>query len=487
MGKTTRRDFLKTSLATSTTFFYTPNRNAREEIKRHFQNIHKTSLEKALFGDLHYHTIRSGETLGCPIYGDKIKSPEEAREYAIETEKLDFGARTDKITPYLGNRVQDWIKEQSTCPEGYIEFAGAENANCVGLSGNTLIDYILEILNLPPMQKPLGTQEGYGHQVILFKEYEDAIKNPFSRIGFKSLTSEELWERISHLGPQFPGNIGKVMTTAHCMGMVGETNDIGKTGGRRDHRWDYSFLDKKYLKAWGIANKWGCDEGIGELPEEPIDGGRGIGNPLCFRPKTKKNWIEYGNPNARMSITGETDDHSIGPGSEKDSCGMPYSGTITAVFTRKTRNDIWNAIWNGQTNAVSTGEAPEERSRLLFSLETNDTHNMMGTSNTTLGSTMRIRILGAPQISKIEIIHDGEIIDEFPENHVDQTYKIDPTKRHFTYPRATIPKGHVWASPVYLGKPNPTFTNPEEQFGPYVTPFPYWQLIIDTLRDIFRR
>ena len=248
---------------------------------------------------------------------------------------------------------------------------------------------------------------------------------------------------------------GTAFTIIHTPANVGEGS-----GDAQDHRTDWDVMDQEFVRHVEIYSKWGNSEGpppaeLGCPAEELFEYTSNLeGDPLSVRPILYTRSIKEGDRKFILGILGGTDNHKGQPGNPStNQCGFPHRGGITGILAPSmTRNNLWTNLWNRHTQATSTGS----RIPVLFAVETNGNHLLMGEQGDHNG-TVRVRAMAGGKATRLELILDGCVHSTVSGSVLDTTLTNLSLLRHYIYVRASLQKNgetfFAWTSPVYLGQP----------------------------------
>jgi hypothetical protein len=422
------------------------NRSLQE---KYFSEHFRLSLASIYWGDIHSHTNMSSDATET-LCGATPHSLEEAFVYARDTAKLDFVAVTDHADLRSGfeitGAVNNWSKYQEVLADyndeaRFIIFPGWEYTNTLGLAPTA------------------GSSIGYGHKQVIFKETTGlpakmigAFNTPPSINEIEVAdTAQDLWVQLSSYLATPSAAAQSVLTVVHTPAMCGDGVP------KHNHQTDFDYMHSEFVRNIEIYSKWGNSEGVAPVglgcsgSDTVIDYDPGYQiTAKTIRTLLYTKWVQEHNADFALSFTGSTDNHFGQPANPSlDQCGFPYRGGVTGIATSAfNRANLWQALYDRHTIATTT----DCRLRLLFAVETNDLHLLMGSIGAHNG-TVRVRVLADTTVEQIEIIIDGCLQEIVTGYMVDKTYTL-PASYHYIYVKAVATSGSAtqvaWASPVYL-------------------------------------
>jgi hypothetical protein len=422
------------------------NRSIQE---KYFSDHFNLSLASIYWGDIHNHTNMSSDATEA-LCGSPPHSLEEAFIYARDTAKLDFVAVTDHADLRSGfditGAIDNWKKYQNVLAEyndeaRFVIFPGWEYTNTLGLEPTG------------------GSNTGYGHKQVIFKETTGlpekmigAFNTPPSINEIEVAdTAQELWDMLGAYLPS-PGAAPTALTVVHTPAMSGDGEP------KHNHQTDFDAMHSIFVRNIEIYSKWGNSEGLapegtgcaGSDTVIDYDAGYQVAS-KTVRSLLYTKWVQDHNPNFALGFTGGTDNHYGQPANPSlNQCGFPYRGGITGIAVSAfSRAGLWQSLYDRHTIAATT----DCRLRLLFAVETNGQHLLMGSVGAHNG-TVRVWALADSTVDQLEIIVDGCLQETVAGYTVDKTYTLT-ADYHYVYVKAVkAPSGPTtqvaWASPVYL-------------------------------------
>lgn len=437
------------------------------DVHAYFNEIFGITLENIYWGEFHVHTSYSLLSVTFSA-GQRLFNPRQAYAYARDVQKFDFIALNDNAEmPNLTAIPLDqagmsmwqsllainleYNNEDSSRGKPFIVFPGYEYSNTYG--SNDL----------------MGSQSGYGHKNVIFKEINPSAL-PQNRVSAWTLlnpnpllyyaeTATDLWARLDQYRPSSNNAEGSALTIIHTPSMISEAESLSEYGGPQDHRTDWSVMDPDFTRHVEICSQWGSSEGRvvqfdpNEYPEEYYQYTPGPQDALSVRNILYEKWVQAGDETYLLGFIGGTDDHSGKPGSfEPTGNELKYQGTVTGIVAPNlSREALWGALWNKHTLACSTSPSAT-RYPIILAAETGGRHLMMGDMGNHSG-TIRLRALVSEELGDIELIIDGRISENIGNGGIDKIITLSPG-RHFIYVRGAFyengEKGMAWSSPIYF-------------------------------------
>lgn len=431
-------------------------------VEAYFRSRFGLGLGNVYWGDLHSHSLYSFD---APIWCAGTTGPEDSCRFARDPEggNLDFLSLTDhaELAPAWALPSRDEDLWQSLLRISR-EFNNEDPA-----SGKRLIIFPgWEYTNTHMLRPLIGTDRGYGHKCVIFKDLDNVtptrLTTSFPGSGSEVVARDAaaLWDGLADFRPPSPGAEGSALTIPHTPSMNGELPS-------GDHRTDWNYMDGDFVRNVEICSKHGNaegppPEGIGCGPEEPLLDYMPDRNDetITLRRLLHQRWVRDGDGLFRMSFVGGTDNHLSQPGNDValqcDPTGgvLPFRGTVTGIAAPAlTRGALWSGLWNRCTLATISGPT---RIPVLMAVETGGQDLLMGESGEHDGA-VRLRVLAPPEVERIEVVLDGCLHLTMPGGILDEKLVLDQG-RHYLYVRACLaepegPQCMSWSSPVYLGTP----------------------------------
>ncbi len=430
-------------------------------VEGYFLSRFGLGLDNIYWGDLHTHSLYSFD---APIWCRCRALPGDACRFARDPEggNLDFLSLTDhaEIPPVWFLPSGDPDLWQS------LLRVSREFNNEDPVKGKPFIIFPgWEYTNTHMLRPWMGTDAGYGHKCVIFKDLDNVpptrMTTSFPGSGSDVVAQDAvaLWEGLADLRPPSPGAEGSALTIPHTPSMNGEMPS-------GDHRTDWNYMDGDFVRNVEICSKHGNAEGPPPVeaacgPEEPLIDYIPDRNDetITLRRLLYKRWVRDGNGLFRISFVGGTDNHMGQPGNDVvrqcDPSGgvLPFRGTLTGIAAPAlTRDALWSGLWNRHTLATTTGS---RRVPVLMAVETAGRHILMGESGAHDGA-VRLRVLAPSDAERIEVVKDGCLLFTSPGGILDEKLVLDEG-RHYLYVRVARkepggPLSMSWSSPVYLGE-----------------------------------
>jgi hypothetical protein len=422
------------------------NRSLQE---KYFSEHFRLSLASIYWGDIHNHTNMSSDATET-LCGAPPHSLEEAFVYARDTAKLDFVAVTDHADLRSGFEItgalNNWEKYQEVLADyndeaRFVIFPGWEYTNTLGLA------------------PAAGSATGYGHKQVIFKETTGLPAKMIGAFGIPpgqqeievAKTAQELWGMLGAYLPS-PGTAPTALTVVHTPAMSGDGEPA------HNHQTDFDAMHSDFVRNIEIYSKWGNSEGLAPDGTGCTGSDTVIDYDADYQVALKTvrsllyaKWVQDHNPDFALGFTGSTDSHFGQPANPSlNQCGFPYRGGITGIAVSAfNRENLWQSLYDRHTIAATT----DCRIKLLFAVETNGQHLLMGSVGAHNG-TVRVWALADSVVEQLEIIIDGCLQETVAGCTVDKTYSLT-SGYHYIYVKAvTAPSGPTtqvaWASPVYL-------------------------------------
>ncbi len=428
-----------------------------EANRSYFLNQFGFTLENVFWGEFHSHTKYSTDAAMCGAL-----TPDKAYKYARDTAHLHFVGLNDHAEEQNQKAIPKKDQKAGLNNWQSVLKTGKKYNNENSSKGKVFIVFpVWEYTNTHGLPGVGGSVHGYGHKNVAFKNLNPDVLPP-DEYGAFNVDSEylaenasDLWEKLDVYRPSCEACEGRAITIVHTPAHVGEGY-----GDAQDHRTDWSFMDRDFVRNVEIYSKWGSSEG-------PSPSGEGCpaeelfeytssedGDPLSVRSALFRFWVQEGDGAFLLSFVGGTDNHMGQPGNAStNQCNFPFRGGITGIVAPSlTRNDLWSNLWNRHTLATSTGG----RMAMLMAAETNGNHFFMGDQGIP-NETVRVRVLSTSDVEKLELIVDGCVHTTVTGYALDVILNLD-SSRHYIYARASLHDTtgdllHAWTSPIYMGMP----------------------------------
>ena len=427
----------------------------------YFRSRFGLGLDDVYWGDLHSHSLYSFD---APIWCPCQALPEDACRFARNPEggNLDFLSLTDHAElPPAGVLPP----EDPDLWQSLLRVSRAFNNEDPSAGRPFIIFPGWEYTNTHMLRPWIGTEAGYGHKCVLFKDLFDVpstrLTTAFPGSGSErvAVDAAALWAGLADFRPAAPGAEGTALTIPHTPSMNGDPPS-------GDHRTDWDFMDGDFVRNLEICSKHGNaegppPEGLPPGPEETLLDYLPERNDetITVRRLLYRRWVKDGDGRFRMSFVGGTDNHMGMPGNDVvrqcDPTGgvLPFRGTLTGIAAPAlTRDALWRGLWNRRTLATTTGP---RRTPVLMAVRTAGQDLLMGESGGHDGA-VRLRVLAPPDVDRIEVVVDGCLLFTVSGGTLDEGLTLEEG-RHYLYVRAARagPEGPLsmsWTSPVYLGE-----------------------------------
>ncbi len=451
------------------------------------------SLDSCYYGDAHVHTAFSKDAFMAhtflyvgPLskYGDVVRDPWYAYDYAMDVTELDWVAINDHAEAQPNSHL--------LYPTGWGDFGPLELPDTWNL-------YLEQTRLYPRSCDVTGgaepcllifpgfefTGESYGHKNVLWKnlDYVPDTNYPawIQEDGWDwealleggvdawlggvedDNTPEDLWawcvDQADQLATDNPGMEDQIdfLTMIHTPAEA------------PIHQTDWGHLNVDYMPLVEVFSKHGNSLGLQEVYEFVPDQ-----DPTLTYLTKLQEWTTTGDPNLELGAIGATDTHTAKPGNdtidpenvEYVAQQMDYGGGVGAVVSlSKERDDIWEAFQAKRTFAT-TGP----KIRVIFRARTADRIAWMGETVDPDGSldwdlVVSARTDPAPvsdavsALSRIEIWQDGEAgipmctldVGGMEEAEGSCLLSLDPAQRTSVMATVILENSErAWTSPIFF-------------------------------------
>jgi len=428
-------------------------------VEGYFRSRFGLGLDNVYWGDLHTHSLYSFD---APVWCRGPALPEDSCRFARDPEggNLDFLSLTDhaEIPPARFLPSEDVDLWQSL-----LRISREFNNEDPAVGKPLIIFPGWEYTNTHMLRPWIGTDAGYGHKCVIFKDLVNVpptrLTTSFPGSGSEAVARDAaaLGEGLADFRPPSPGSEGSALTIPHTPSMNGKLPS-------GDHRTDWNYMDEDFVRNVEICSKHGNAEGPPPIeitcgPEESLIDYIPDRNDetITLRRLLYQRWVRDGNGLFRISFVGGTDNHMGQPGNDVvrqcDPTGgvLPFRGTLTGIAAPTlTRDALWSGLWHRHTLATTTGP---KRTPVLMAVETAGKNVLMGENGKHDGA-VRLRVLAPSDVERIEVVVDGCLLFTVSGGILDEELALDEG-RHYLYVRAARtehedPPSMSWSSPVYL-------------------------------------